>query len=280
MHRLFALLFLCAAVNGSDMRSVAPRSHLDATRSAVAVRRLRGGAEPLKEPLAFLLDIDGTLVVSDDLYFLAFKELLTPKGFTVDEPWYAANVLGKTDNQVFTSLFPEATAAEVKDLGVQKDKLFCKLYHKHCKANGGPPMVAGLPEALETAKALGIKAIAVTNAPRGAAEACIASLRKTIPAASIINKRIIIGAECQNAKPHPEPYLTGAGVLGYKPEQCIVFEDSGSGVRAGVAAGAKAVVGITSALSHKALKKLGATKTVDSWSEITPDVLRALAGER
>jgi beta-phosphoglucomutase-like phosphatase (HAD superfamily) len=45
-------------------------------------------------------------------------------------------------------------------------------------------------------------------------------------------------------KPNPEIYLKSAAALNFKPENCIVFEDSLSGVAAGKAAGCK-VVGIT-----------------------------------
>lgn len=196
---------------------------------------------PLKEPTYFLLDIDGTLVVSDDLYFVAFKQLLEPRGFVVDEPFYAKNVLGGADKQVFENLFPDATPDEITALGVEKDRLFCKLYRELC-AKEGPPMIPGLAEALTAAKALGIKAIAATNAPRGAAEACIESLRQTIPAASIIHPTIIVGAECSAPKPSPEPYLKAAGIIGAPLDRCIVFEDSPSGVKAGVNAKARAAV--------------------------------------
>ncbi len=40
-----------------------------------------------------------------------------------------------------------------------------------------------------------------------------------------------------NGKPHPEPYLRGAALLGLAPADCVVFEDSASGTRAGRAAG-------------------------------------------
>ena len=174
---------------------------------------------------AFLLDIDGTLVLTDALYFDAFKELLAPLGITVDEPWYTENVHGKTDAQVFGRLLPDANDEEIREWGLKKDALFCKLYRERC-AEGPPPTVGGLAEALELARSLGVRAIAVTNAPRGAAEACIESLRGSIPAASIIHPTIIIGAECSRAKPHPDPYETGAALLGVPMSECVVFEDS------------------------------------------------------
>lgn len=42
-------------------------------------------------------------------------------------------------------------------------------------------------------------------------------------------------------KPHPEPFLTGARVLGFAPQDCVVFEDSASGAQAGRAAGCTVV---------------------------------------
>ena len=42
-----------------------------------------------------------------------------------------------------------------------------------------------------------------------------------------------------NGKPHPEPYITGAALLGLKPSECLVIEDSASGARSGHAAGCK-----------------------------------------
>ena len=40
-----------------------------------------------------------------------------------------------------------------------------------------------------------------------------------------------------DGKPHPEPYLRGAALLGFAPERCLVFEDAPAGCEAGKAAG-------------------------------------------
>ena len=45
------------------------------------------------------------------------------------------------------------------------------------------------------------------------------------------------GRDVNEGKPHPAPYLAGAALLGFAPEECVVFEDSASGVAAGCAAG-------------------------------------------
>lgn len=52
---------------------------------------------------------------------------------------------------------------------------------------------------------------------------------------------IVAGDDVIQGKPHPEPYLKAAELLGVKPENCVAFEDSISGLRSAEAAGTKAV---------------------------------------
>ena len=49
--------------------------------------------------------------------------------------------------------------------------------------------------------------------------------------------RIISSEDVSTGKPHPEPYLKGAALLGFDPADCLVIEDSASGATAGHAAG-------------------------------------------
>jgi len=51
--------------------------------------------------------------------------------------------------------------------------------------------------------------------------------------------RIVSADAVQQGKPHPEPYLKGAELLGLRPEQCLVIEDSASGAKAGHSAGCR-----------------------------------------
>jgi len=55
---------------------------------------------------------------------------------------------------------------------------------------------------------------------------------------------IVNGHEVTNPKPHPDVYLLVAEKLRVPPEDCIVFEDSHTGVAAGLAAGMR-VIGVT-----------------------------------
>ncbi len=48
---------------------------------------------------------------------------------------------------------------------------------------------------------------------------------------------MITANEVANGKPHPEPYLKGAEILGVSPADCLVVEDAPSGLRSAKAAG-------------------------------------------
>jgi HAD superfamily hydrolase (TIGR01509 family) len=52
---------------------------------------------------------------------------------------------------------------------------------------------------------------------------------------------IVAGDDVSHGKPHPEPYLKAAELLGVKAEECVAFEDSISGLRSAESAGTKAV---------------------------------------
>jgi beta-phosphoglucomutase-like phosphatase (HAD superfamily) len=52
---------------------------------------------------------------------------------------------------------------------------------------------------------------------------------------------IVAGDDVRQGKPHPEPYLKAAELLGVKAEDCVAFEDSLTGLRSAEAAGTKAV---------------------------------------
>jgi len=52
-----------------------------------------------------------------------------------------------------------------------------------------------------------------------------------------VPERIVTADDVSEGKPHPAPYLAGAALLGFAPEECTVFEDAAAGATAGRAAG-------------------------------------------
>jgi beta-phosphoglucomutase-like phosphatase (HAD superfamily) len=53
---------------------------------------------------------------------------------------------------------------------------------------------------------------------------------------------VVTGDEVREGKPHPEPYLRAAALLGVDPRRCVAVEDSPTGVAAAEAAGCVTVV--------------------------------------
>jgi len=50
-------------------------------------------------------------------------------------------------------------------------------------------------------------------------------------------ERLVTADHVTRGKPHPEPFLAGAALLGIAPQDCVVFEDSSAGAQAGREAG-------------------------------------------
>jgi HAD superfamily hydrolase (TIGR01509 family) len=53
---------------------------------------------------------------------------------------------------------------------------------------------------------------------------------------------VVTGDAVSNGKPHPEPYLTAAGILGVDPASCLAIEDSNTGARSAESAGCTVLV--------------------------------------
>jgi len=56
-----------------------------------------------------------------------------------------------------------------------------------------------------------------------------------------VPRHMITADDVIHGKPSPEPFLKGATVLGFAPEDCLVFEDSPAGIASARSAGMKAI---------------------------------------
>lgn len=78
-------------------------------------------------------------------------------------------------------------------------------------------------------------------------------------------EKIITADDVVNGKPDPEPYRKGAEILGFSPEDCIVVEDSASGVRAGKEAGCRV---LATTFSHSVESLAQADWIVESLEDV------------
>jgi sugar-phosphatase len=80
-----------------------------------------------------------------------------------------------------------------------------------------------------------------------------------------VPERLVSADDVVQGKPHPEPYLRGAEMLGFAAKDCVVVEDAPSGVTAGLAAGAR-VLGVLG--SHEPEELAEATWLVRSMEQV------------
>lgn len=92
--------------------------------------------------------------------------------------------------------------------------------------------VRALPGAAQALSATGHRSAIVTSAGRELLGLRLAQAGLSAPAV------VVTAEDISRGKPDPEPYLTGARLLGVDPARCLVVEDAPAGLRAGRAAGA------------------------------------------
>jgi mannitol-1-/sugar-/sorbitol-6-phosphatase len=101
----------------------------------------------------------------------------------------------------------------------------------------------------------------VTSCTRALAEVRIRAAGLPVP------KKLITANDIAHGKPHPEPYLKGAAILGFPASDCIVLEDAPAGIRSGKAAGAR-VIGFTTTVEASVAREAGADWIVRNCSDI------------
>ncbi|GIL60993.1 hypothetical protein Vafri_15417 [Volvox africanus] len=207
-----------------------------------------------------LFDVDGTLVESDPLHFRAFQEILAEVGFNggrpIDEVFFRRHISGRHNPEIAADLFPEWDEDRRTAFYLDKEERYRRL------AAAGLEPLQGLREFLEWVRQRGLRTAAVTNAPRANAEMMLAAL-----GVESCFEHLVLGEECMRAKPHPDPYLIAMDLLGLTPGELVVFEDSPSGVAAGVAAGAP-VIALTTGQDPAVLQQAGAVWIVRNFHDV------------
>ncbi|KZV47322.1 phosphatase YqaB-like [Dorcoceras hygrometricum] len=202
-----------------------PAVHLTATNLAICPCSLSQLA-PLE---AVLFDIDGTLCDSDPLHYYAFRELLQEIGFNggvpITEEFFVDNIAGKHNDDIAKALFPNDFERGLKIVD-DKEAMFRRFVKEKLEP------VKGLYRLKKWIEDHNLKRAAVTNAPRANAELMISILGLTD-----FFHALILGGDCEHAKPFPDPYLKAVEALKVSKKHTFVFEDSVSGIKAGVAAG-------------------------------------------
>ncbi len=182
--------------------------------------------------VAFLFDVDGVLVHSMPLHMQAWEEYLASLGIEVED--LERRMHGKRNAELVTDLISkDLTEAEAFAHGARKEELWREMLLRDGVERY---QVAGLRQFLEKHRTVP-KAVASNAEPKNIDFVLDQyGLRRYFEAA-------VSGMEVARPKPFPDIYLEAARRLGAKPEACIVFEDSPTGLEAAIGAGMR-VIGI------------------------------------
>jgi sugar-phosphatase len=164
-----------------------------------------------------LFDMDGILISSLGSVERSWTKWARMRGI---DPAYAISIAhGRRAIETVAHLRPdldsEAELKIIEDLEVEDNEDLTVL-------PGVLDLLSSLPEGSWTV---------VTSATERLARVRLAAGGIPVP------ERLVTANQVTSGKPHPEPFLAGAALLGISPEQCVVFEDSSSGAKAGRAAG-------------------------------------------
>lgn len=184
--------------------------------------------EKLNRPFkAVLFDLDGTLLDSEEIHYIAFKKAMEEFGYDFDE--MASDIPYRGS---FRELFMDVAAKvqlpeEVKDTIYER-----KLEITMELPDGELNYVDGAISFLELLQELNVLMGVVTNSDKPYADHILDTyeLRPYF-------EYIITISDLSNPKPDPEGYLKAADMLSIDPADILVFENTDTGIAAAKEAG-------------------------------------------
>lgn len=178
---------------------------------------------------AVLLDMDGTLVDTEDFWWQAEVSLFAELGHELDQTDRAVVVGGPMTRVMDYLIDRTGVSLSQSELSVLINQRFVDLLA------GGVPLMPGAERLLNTLNAHGIPTALVSASHRHIIDIVLQSLGAEHFAFTVA------GDEVPRTKPHPDPYLTAAARLGAEPARCVVVEDTPTGVQAAEAAGCQVI---------------------------------------
>ena len=211
--------------------------------------------EYINKTHAFLFDLDGTLVITDEIYYNIWEIILKKYNIYLTNEIFKNNIQGNNDYNVFQKLLPNKKI-DISEISITKDKLFNENINKI-------KIIDGALDFIKLVKQHGHKINIVTNCnyltAKNILENC--DLTKYID-------HIIIGNECSRPKPYSDPYQKACNLVTINPNKSFVFEDSKTGILSGRSLNPKCLIGIKTIYDNETLKNLGVNICIDNYKNL------------
>lgn len=185
-----------------------------------------------------IFDMDGVIVDNYLFHIDAWGEFCKRHGLNFESEDFTKKYFGKNNADILKALFGRVLAdAEVHQLGEEKEAIYRELYQPHIKP------LDGLVNFMKELKILGKKIAIASSAPQSNIDFVVNNTGIKVYIDVTVNGNMV-----KLGKPNPDIFLKASELLGIQPANCLVFEDSFSGIQAAINAGMQVVAVAT---THK-----------------------------
>lgn len=178
---------------------------------------------------AYIFDCDGTVADTMPLHYRAWEKTMKVLGGQFPEELHYE--WGGMPNSAIVSKLNEkfGTAVDAEEATQLKQKFYLELVHE----------VRPIEPVVEMARRFhGTVPLAIAS---GGRREIVLSTLTALDLVWLFD--VIVSADdYERGKPHPDPFLLAARLMGVAPEDCLVFEDTPTGVEAARAAGMQCVL--------------------------------------
>lgn len=189
---------------------------------------------------AALFDLDGVIFNTEPQYDRFWEEMAAR--FRPDAPEMVQAIKGTTLVSTLDAWFSGPYEKDREELVRRLDAFEAQMEF---------PYIQGFESFFDSLRQRGIRAAVVTSSNRIKMEQVYRSHPEFAPRFDAI----LSSEDFRASKPDPDCYLKAAARLGVSPADCIVFEDSRTGIQSGKGAGAY-VVGLVTTLPEAAVRAL------------------------
>ena len=202
---------------------------------------------------AVFFDMDGLMVDSEPEWFQSEVEVTSPFGYTwleVDQVACLGGPLSKVGQYMFDKCgqqrSPEYFTQALIDTQV-------------ARMRGNTPTMPGAMELVRELQSHGIKTALVSASPRNIVDAVLDNVGHDLFPFSIS------ADDVKKTKPDPEGYLKAASMSGSEITNCLVFEDSLTGMNAAIASGAY-LIGVPHLVTIEESERIRVIKSLEQIS--------------
>ena len=204
-----------------------------------------------------IFDMDGTIV--DSIPFHKKSWEIFSKTYPIDnlEDKLTSQNKGGTITEIMKFLMPDYknNKTKIEELGNLKESIFREIYKPYIKP------LPGFIKFIRNAKMSNLSINLASNGDHNNIKFII----ECIDCNSYFNFKIGSN-DVKKGKPNPEMFIKIMEKINVLPKECLIFEDSIEGVKAGLKSGSK-VVGVTTTHSKAKLISLGCSFTIKNYED-------------